>query len=612
MKGIFVFVFFILHFVGFSQFDEYQSYYRFPINPGQTNYLAGTIGEIRAAHFHTGIDVKTGGAIGWPVYATADGYINRIKISTGGYGQALYMAHPNGTYSVYAHLDSFEENIQQFVIERQYEKESYAIELFPKQNQFYFKKGELIGYAGNTGSSSGPHLHFEIRDSQQRPMDLLQFGFKEVNDRLPPIVRKVAFITLDQNARVNELFGRYEFDLIKVKNTYRLTKPILLEGRIGVEIYSYDPMDGVHNKNGIIKTTMLVDGDTVFHENKGLLTFGKQRNTLKHFNYRAYRRGSRKFNKLYLDDGNEHNIYSKTNRGIYFDEQQKIQIFTLDSYQNLSATEISINSDDLIYPLKTRFRTYEIIGNKLHFKSKNGGVRVDEWEPIDPYYSNGMINYYLWEISNGLPRSIFIDGKTISTDLVASIPPNQKISYHQQEFETSFTHRSLFDTVHLAFKKELDSVKNQEMFKFINHQDPLRSNVTITLKPDHLYDTEKSSVYSVFGRRRNYFGGDWQGNEITFKTRDLVTYTILTDSIPPTIKAVGTAPGKLLFRIKDDLSGIKSYKAFINGKFLLMRYEAKRNLIWSVPRESNIRLKGELLLEVIDNENNKTEYKQTL
>ena len=150
-----------------AQLGEYEGYYFFPINPGSQSYLAGTVGEIRSSHFHTGIDVKTGGQIGLPIYAAADGYIFRMKISTGGYGHSLYMAHPNGTYTVYAHLDKFQIGLEKYARARQYEEESYDIEAFPKKDVFYFKQGDIIGYSGNTGSSSGPHLHFEIRG--QRP-----------------------------------------------------------------------------------------------------------------------------------------------------------------------------------------------------------------------------------------------------------------------------------------------------------------------------------------------------------------------------------------------------------------------------------------------------------
>ena len=141
MKTCLLFTSLLISQVLCAQLSKYESYYIFPINPGTQSYLAGTVGEIRSSHFHTGIDVKTGGQIGLPIYAVADGYISRIKVSTGGYGHSLYMAHPNGTFSVYAHLNEFQVGLEKYTRAKQYEKESYDVDLFPKKDIFYFKQG---------------------------------------------------------------------------------------------------------------------------------------------------------------------------------------------------------------------------------------------------------------------------------------------------------------------------------------------------------------------------------------------------------------------------------------------------------------------------------------
>ena len=605
-------MFFCTH-CSFGQPGHYEGYYQFPIKPGMPNYLSGTFGEIRSSHFHTGIDIKTGRKIGLPVYAAAGGHISRIKVSTRGYGKVLYIAHPNETFSVYAHLDAFEKSISQYVLEEQYDQQLYEVELFPEKNQFYLEKGQLIGYSGNTGSSVGPHLHFEIRDRDQRPMNALTFGFSEVSDFMAPVVAKIAFVALDKNARINNLFGRYEFDLVEEKNIFRMNEPVRLEGRIGVEIYSYDPMDNVPNKNGIVKTVMMAGSDTLFYENKRLLTFERQRNVLKHYNYEASVNGSRRFHKLYLDDGNEHDIYLKTNKGIIFTGPQKLRIITEDSYHNISITKVNINYTDLIHPLETKIPSFERMENIMHFKSNTKAeVKTDIWRPVKAYYSDGEQNYYLWDMSEELPSDIYINNNTVKTHLITSIPPEQTVSCRRQSFEANFGNRSLFDTLYLAFRKKMDSDQNIELFQFQNHKDPIRSNISVTLRPERIYDYEKSFVYSVSGRRFSFIGGRWQGGAITFKTRRLAVYTILTDNFAPKIKPVSISNKKLQFKITDNLSGIKDYAATINNEFLLMGYEPKQKLIWSITKEPDTLLKGELILKVTDNADNQKIYKQIL
>ena len=152
--------------------------------------LSGNFGELRSDHFHSGLDIKTQQREGIPVYAPADGYVKRIKISHYGYGKALYILHPNGYTTVYAHLQKYSGAIQEYVKKTQYEKETFTLELFPDENQLLVKKGELIAFTGNSGSSGGPHLHFEIRDVSSRPMNPMLFGIN-ISDTKKPIVNSV-------------------------------------------------------------------------------------------------------------------------------------------------------------------------------------------------------------------------------------------------------------------------------------------------------------------------------------------------------------------------------------------------------------------------------------
>ena len=326
------------------------------------------MGELRSSHFHGGLDIKTGGAIGLPVHATSDGYISRIQVSSGGYGHVLYLTHDDGNISVYGHLNLFEKGLEDYLRYKQYENETYEIRIFPTEDLFRFRRGDVIAYSGNTGSSSGPHLHFEIRDAGHRFLNPMNFGFTEVKDDIGPIFKSIAFVTRDQDARVNGAFGRFEFEVIKVNGKYTTRKPIKLEGNIGVEAYCYDNQNGTYSRNGIPEIAFLVNQDTIFHQLKDRMSFGKNRNILVHYDYSTYLKRRRKFTKLYLEDGNELDIYPITEKQYYFDQTERdLTIYLRDDLHNLSIFETRINNRKIVYPETPAIRNYEIYENVLQF-----------------------------------------------------------------------------------------------------------------------------------------------------------------------------------------------------------------------------------------------------
>lgn len=601
-----------------SQSFTTENYYLFPINPGQQNFLAGTMGELRSSHFHAGLDIKTGGQEGLPIYATADGYISRIKVSSGGYGYALYMYHPNGTTSVYAHCQRFADEIDQYVLEKQYEEQAFEIELFPDKDQFVFRQGEIIAYSGNTGSSSGPHLHFEIRDSNQRILDPLRFGFKEIKDDIAPIIKNIAFVTLDGKARVNDTFGRVDFDVIKSGNIYTTRSPIVLKGNVGIEYYGYDLLDGAYNRNGIPKATLVIDEDTVFNELKSSLSFGNQRNILVHMDYDAFKHTGRKYSKLFVEDGNTNDFYTYAPERYFFDDSvHTIKIFLEDSYGNITSFETEVNTRQVLNKPEPAIDKFEVYRNHLHFKANYtrdpDQVRLffgAAYTDIIPYRLDRKTAYYLWDLRKGLPDSVDFCGETLDTNIRSMIPSDAEVNFYHQYADLSFRAHSLFDTLYLRFDKQMSD--RGELFTFLHPDVPLKSSVKVTLKPSGSYAHERSHVYAVFGDKLNYVGGTWQKDgSITCYTRDLVTFTIASDTIPPVIKPVIINNNEVYFKIADERSGIKNYRATLNGEFILMRYEYKKDLIWSV-RKNNRPLAGEFVLEVEDNAGNVTVYQKTL
>ena len=614
--------FLFLSFFAFSISVKGQNppgYYLFPINPGQQNYLAGSMGELRTSHFHAGLDIKTGGQIGLPVHAAADGYVSRIKVSGSGYGNALYITHTNGSTSVYAHLDKFSDNIARYVLESQYNERSFEIDLFPSKEKFQVKKGEVVAKSGNTGSSSGPHLHFEIRDKNQLILDPLSFDFKEIKDQLPPIMKSIAFVTLEENSRVNHSFGWHDFEVISTDKYATTRVPIRLEGKIGIEVYAYDKQDGVYSRNGITETILKIDGDTVFSERKNKLSFSNQRDILTHVDYAAYHEKGIKYNKLFVDDGNTLDFYGKKPGTFYFDDKEHlIQIYLIDGYGNIESFETTVNNHRIVNKPEPRIDKFEIFRNFIHFKSSYSGnpnlvelYLANAHIDLSPYRVDKKMAYYLWDLRKGLPDSINFCGEVVKTGIYSEIPSHTETGFYNHHIDVLFTNKDLFDTLYLQFEKKYDQRRNRELFSFPHEHIPLRSPVEVRLKPEKTYDKKNSAVYAWNGRYLSYVGGTWHGSTIKIRTRSLETFTIAQDSIPPIISPAIINSREVYFKIQDNLSGIKSFEATLNGEFVLMNYEPKKRLIWSEKLDENIPFVGEFVLELTDNAGNKAFYNKT-
>ncbi len=583
----------------------------FPVNPNNQNYLSGNLGELRGSHFHMGIDIKTFGRINEPIYAADDGFVERIFISGTGYGKAIYLKHNNGTKTVYAHLNKFNSELDKYSTNYQYSNKRFKVNLFPG-SRFFYKKGDLIGYSGNSGSSGGPHLHFELRDSLDNVYDPLRYGFKEIKDNRNPIINKISLKTLNIHSRINNGFGLKKIDLSKSINQQKKYF-VQAKGEIGISLLAYDKLDGFENKVGIKKIMLYVD-DTLRIENEiNLLSYAETKSVKRYIEYDIFQRNREQFVKLYQDDGNKLNFHQDRDDGVIRigeNETKKIKIVVFDSFENsnsftfyLKSNEVSKNTIENFNLFKNE---YYNIDNTLVIRSKLKNRDNIEYEEnsylrsIDYSFKDENFKYYLFDLRKNNPSKIILDDSYIDLNFLDPVFIGKKYKIEESDFSINFSKSSLFDTLYFEFLKD-------ESYKFKNSH-PIKNNIVVTLKTKIANDHNKTHVYAINDDDISFVGGKWDENEISFSTNSLSNYKILKDTIKPEIQPITVNQNIISFKIDDKMSGINSYEANINDEWVLFEYDNKNKMIISKKKDSNKPFKGKFVLIVSDNAENKSIY----
>jgi len=532
-------------------------------------FLAGNFGELRSNHFHTGIDIKTQGAEGKAVYGVEDGYVSRIKISTSGYGKAIYIRHPNGYTSVYAHLKKANPEIEKYIQTQQYKKESYTIELFPSKDDLPVKKGELIAWSGNSGSSGGPHLHFEIRKTKsEEPVNPLLFDF-DITDNIKPIVKGIRIYPLSENAYVSPYPGTASGFMVSGNyGKYRLAEGqnIQVFGDIGFAVHTYDLLNGYPNKCGIYRIKLMVDSIEIFEQVFEKLNFSVLRYVNAYTDYALLKNYKMYYHKQYTGKNNKLTIYpvNVSNGVVTFTDGKPhdIKYIITDSYNNQSVLEFTVNALSEL-PEKP---TIAPIAQKAYFTIEGPNFFMD---------------------------------KTITID----VPPF-----------------ALYGDMHFDYKI-LPAGKNGpgHVYQIGEESVPLQKNILLTFNnpeiPSGLENKTTAIIIDDKGKTTS-MGGKFENGKFILKTRAFGIYGLGVDTIAPKINPVNIFPNKDLstyntfsIKISDDLAGIKTYRGTIDNKWILLEYEPKKSTL--TYRFDNDRVKPgkhEFKLEVSDGLGNKANY----
>lgn len=520
--------------------------------------LSGNFGELRSNHFHSGIDFKTQGVEGKPIHSVQDGYVSRISVSPWGYGNGLYITHPDGTTTVYGHLQKFSQKITAYLKEKQYEQESFNVNLSLTPDELPVKEGELVALSGNTGSSGGPHLHFEVRDTEtEEPMDPIEYYKDLIKDTQAPKIQGIMVYSMPGKGVVNGSRRKLELKPVTAKNGKQtLTGKIEAWGEIGLAVKGYDYMDNTSNIYGIKDITLTADSQVIFHSNLDRFAFDESRYLNSFTDFEEWKEHRSFYIKSFVDPGNRLRFIESLNRGILTIDEPRTYHLTYqlaDAFGNTTRLSIQIEGKEQPIPEVDTENT-----ELFHWWSDNrfGAKGIRLTIPKGNLYDDLYFRYSVKEDSTALGTTHILH--------------NKPVAFHK--------------SAKLSLRLQTDTLDNKLQYGIVRLQNG----------------------------RRSWTGGVYRNGWVDADIKEMGSYTLGQDLVPPTITPLNPATWvskqAIALRLSDNLSGVQTYRGEIDGQYVLFEMNSKSVITYHFDKERLARGKHTLKLVVTDACGNQSTY----
>lgn len=520
--------------------------------------LSGNFGELRSNHFHSGIDFKTQGVEGKPIHSVQDGYVSRISVSPWGYGNGLYITHPDGTTTVYGHLQKFSQKITAYLKEKQYEQESFNVNLSLAPDELPVKEGELVALSGNTGSSGGPHLHFEVRDTEtEEPMDPIEYYKDLIKDTQAPKIQGIMVYSMPGKGVVNGSRRKLELKPVTAKNGKQtLTGKIEAWGEIGLAVKGYDYMDNTSNIYGIKDITLTADSQVIFHSNLDRFAFDETRYLNSFTDFEEWKEHRSFYIKSFIDPGNRLRFIESLNRGI----------LTIDEPRTYHLT----------------YKLADAFGNTTQLS-----IRIEGKEQPIPEIDTENAELFHW----------WSDNRFGAKGIRLTIPKG-----------------NLYDDLYFRYSVKEDSAALGATH--ILHNKPVAfhksAKLSLRLQTDTLDNKQQYGIVRLQNGRRSWTGGVYRNGWVDADIKEMGNYTLGQDLVPPTITPLNPATWvsqqAITLRLSDNLSGVQTYRGEIDGQYVLFEMNSKSVITYHFDKERLTRGKHTLKLVVTDACGNQSTY----